>query len=197
MADPNVVNIKGLPRIEEIVNGNLLIVENEQGTNTLDFVNFVIGPNNTSFYNEITNLSATVVSLSASATALVTDLSASTNAQISALNVRINSLSSTVQATVSGIYYASGTVTIPVNTAICSIQSIIKPATFNLDANDFSLNLGMSAIPTPLSGFPLAYMKDEDVTNVGNVTNFFVRLTHSAFTSAVIVRYRVCKPYSV
>jgi len=42
MADPNVVNIKGLPRIEEIVNGNLLIVENEQGANTLDFVNFVI-----------------------------------------------------------------------------------------------------------------------------------------------------------
>ena len=57
MADPNVVNIKGLPRIEEIVNGNLLIVENEQGTNTLDFVNFVIGPNNTSFFNQITNFS--------------------------------------------------------------------------------------------------------------------------------------------
>ena len=53
MADPNVVNIKGLPRVEEIAEGNLLIVENEQGTNTLDFVNFVIGPNNTSFYNEI------------------------------------------------------------------------------------------------------------------------------------------------
>ena len=43
MADPNVVNIKTLPRVEEIVNGNLLIVENDQGTNTLDFSNFVVG----------------------------------------------------------------------------------------------------------------------------------------------------------
>lgn len=197
MADPNVVNIKGLPRVEEIVEGNLLIVENEQGTNTLDFVNFVIGPNNTSFYNEISNLSAAVVSLSASATALVLNLSASTNAQVSGLNARIDSLSATIQASVSGIYYASGSITIPVNTAISTVQSIVKPASFNLDANDFSLNLGMSAIPTPLSGFPAPYLKDEDVTNVGNVTNFFVRLTHSAFTSAVIVRYRVCRPYSL
>ena len=197
MADPNVVNIKGLPRIEEIVDGNLLIVENEQGTNTLDFVNFVIGPNNTSFYNEISNLSAAVVSLSASATALVFDLSASTNAQVSALNAQINSLSSTVQSTVSGIYYVAGNLSISPNTSVSTLQSIVRPAAFDLNADDFSLNLGISAIPLPLSGVPIPYIRNEDITNVGNVTNFVLRLTHNATVSAVVVRYRVCKPYSL
>lgn len=189
MADPNVVNIKGLPRIEEIVNGNLLIVENEQGTNTLDFVNFVIGPNNTSFFNQIINLSAAVVSLSATTTSLINSLCATTNAQI-------QSLSSTVDTkllNVSAIYYTTGTVIISTGYNISDLASVIKPSS-NLDisANDFTLVLGSSA-----SAYPILYMNNNDVTNIGNVVNFYVRTTSIVQTSSISIRYRILKPYSV
>jgi hypothetical protein len=200
MADPNVVNIKGLPRIEEIVNGNLLIVENEQGTNTLDFVNFVIGPNNTSFFNQIINLSASVVSLSATTTSLINSLSATTTSLINSLcattNAQIQSLSSTVDTkllNVSAIYYTTGTVIISTGYNISDLASVIKPSS-NLDisANDFTLVLGSSA-----SGYPILYMNDNDVINIGNVINFYVRTTNIVQTSSISIRYRILKPYSV
>lgn len=189
MADPNVVNIKGLPRIEEIVNGNLLIVENEQGTNTLDFVNFVIGPNNTSFFNQITNLSAAVVSLSATTTSLINSLCATTNAQI-------QSLSTTISNTISGIFYKTGVINIPVGFSVStSVEQFSIPASMTIDANDFTLTLGGSALP--LSSVPVPYMRDTDVSTFSNVVSFYVRLTNVAYISAVPVRYRVIKPYSV
>jgi len=201
MADPNVVNIKGLPRVEEIVEGNLLIVENEQGTNTLDFVNFVIGPNNTSFYNEIGNLSAAVVSLSASATALVLDLSASTNAQVSALNLSLNnkidSLSATVSVAISGYFYYAGKTTFNVGSIISSLQSIVKPAVFNIDANDITLTLGNSAFNVASNGVPTPYLFDGDVSNAGTGTSFFIRLTHAPVVSALDVRYTIFKPFDI
>ena len=189
MADPNVVNIKGLPRIEEIVNGNLLIVENEQGTNTLDFVNFVIGPNNTSFFNQITNLSAAVVSLSATTTSLINSLCATTNAEI-------QSLSSTVDTrllNVSAIYYTTGTVIISTGYNVSNLVSVVKSSSdLNVSANDLTLVLGSSA-----SGNPFIYMNDNDVTNIGNVVNFYVRTTNIVQTSSISIRYRILKPYSV
>jgi len=193
MADPNIVNIKGLPRVEEIVDGNFLIVENERGTNTLDFVNFVIGPNNTSFYSQITNLSSALVSLSASCTSLVLDLSSSTNAQILAVNTRITSLSSTVTNTVSGMYYQTGNVDVPIGSRTSSLITIVKPTSLLLlAADDITLTLGSSAFPTTIP-----YMDAGDVTNVGTTTQFSVRLTNNATISAVKVRYKVFKPYTI
>ena len=110
MADPNVINIKTLPRVEEVVNGNLLIVETEQGTNTIDFSSFVVGPNNVSFYTQITNLSAQNISLSASTTTQIANLSTITNQQITALNTRIDSLSATVSNAVSSVASSASSV---------------------------------------------------------------------------------------
>jgi len=78
MAAFNNVNIKDLNRIEEVTDGNLLIVENDNGTNVIDFKDFVIGPNNASFYTEITSLSNNVASLSSA----VSNAQAITNRQI-------------------------------------------------------------------------------------------------------------------
>ena len=62
----NQVNIKQLNQVEEIVDGDYLIVETENGTNILDFRNFVVGPNNVSWYSSFVSLSNQVVrSLSA------------------------------------------------------------------------------------------------------------------------------------
>lgn len=78
MAAFNNVNIKDLNQIEEVADGNLLIVENDNGTNVIDFKDFVIGPNNASFYTEITSLSNNVAALSSA----VSNAQAITNRQI-------------------------------------------------------------------------------------------------------------------
>jgi hypothetical protein len=49
----NIKNIKDLPELEQILPGNYVVVENFTGTNKLDFDNFVIGPRNTSFANQV------------------------------------------------------------------------------------------------------------------------------------------------
>jgi hypothetical protein len=59
------VNIKDLTQIEEVVSGNLLIVETENGTNTVNFDNFVVGPDNVSWYTAFETVSGQVATLSA------------------------------------------------------------------------------------------------------------------------------------
>ena len=54
----NTTNIKNLPQVDQIIDTDFLVVENYSGTNKLKFKDFVVGPNNTSFYTSIkTNLS--------------------------------------------------------------------------------------------------------------------------------------------
>lgn len=85
----NTTSIKELSQLEEIVEGNYIIVENEQGTYILDFADFVVGPNNVSFFNVITNLSAKQISLSASVDTSLQTLS--TNV-LSAVNTVVSNL---------------------------------------------------------------------------------------------------------
>jgi hypothetical protein len=85
----NTTNVKDLPQLEEVINGNFLIVENQLGTNIIDFKNFVIGPDNASFYNTIVSLSGYAVSMSAT-----------TNSTFKSVSARITSLSATVDSKV-------------------------------------------------------------------------------------------------
>lgn len=208
MADPNVVNIKGLPRVEEIVDGNLLIVENEQGTNTLDFVNFVIGPNNTSFYTEITDLGDKLVSLSAEAASQITNLTDTTLVQLSGLetyfNSRYDSLSSDVTtdlinlstkvdlklSVVSGIFHESGVARFLNYDLVSQVQSVTKPYPIDITANDISLTLAV-----PITSNP--YLLDADVANAGTGTTFLIRLTDVKPISGFLVRWSITKPYYI
>lgn len=61
----NNINIKQLNQIEEVAESNYLIVETQAGTNIIDFKDFVVGPNNVSFYSSFTSLSSQVNTLSA------------------------------------------------------------------------------------------------------------------------------------
>lgn len=75
----NVKNIKDLPQLEQILPGNFIVVENFTGTNKLDFDDFVIGPRNTSFanqvFNDILSLSSYSISLSSTVNNQLTALS--------------------------------------------------------------------------------------------------------------------------
>lgn len=80
----NEVNIKQLNQVEEIVDGDYLIVETENGTNIIDFKNFVVGPNNVSWYSSFVSLSNQVVkSLSAQEVLLPTQVEISSNTSAS------------------------------------------------------------------------------------------------------------------
>lgn len=103
MAIYNTTNVKDLPQLEEVVNGNFLIIENQFGSNIIDFKDFVIGPNNASFYNTIVSLSGYAVSMSAttnagfnSVSARITSLSATTNAGFLSLSANVKSLTADV-----------------------------------------------------------------------------------------------------
>jgi len=85
----NTKKVKELPQLEEIIEGNYLIVENETGTNIIDFADFVVGPNNVSFYNIIATLCSRSMSMSASVDAGFQSLS--TNI-LSAVNVKVDAL---------------------------------------------------------------------------------------------------------
>lgn len=91
MAIYNTTNVKDLPQLEEVVNGNFLIIENEFGTNIIDFSNFVIGPDNASFYNTIVSLSTYSVSMSGTVNSGFRSLTAFT---LSAINTKVGALTS-------------------------------------------------------------------------------------------------------
>lgn len=56
------VSIDQLPVVSQIVNGDFIIVQSPNATSKLDFKNFVIGTDNTTFKNAITNV-ATISSV--------------------------------------------------------------------------------------------------------------------------------------
>lgn len=89
MALNNATNVKELPQLEEIVDGNYLIVENNQGTYIIDFVDFVVGPNNVSFYSTVESLCSKQASLSATVNSQMQTLS--TNV-LSAVNLKVSAL---------------------------------------------------------------------------------------------------------
>jgi hypothetical protein len=89
MANYNTKSVKDLPQLEEIVDGNYLIVENQVGTNIIDFADFVIGPNNASFYSQITTLSSKQTSMSAT---VDTKFQTLTSSVLSATNTKIAAL---------------------------------------------------------------------------------------------------------
>jgi len=78
-----IYNIKELPETFSVTSGDLLIVENDEGTNIMDFDNLIIGLDNTTFGTTITahstdinSLSADVSTLSASQDTLTTAVAA-------------------------------------------------------------------------------------------------------------------------
>ena len=100
------ISIKQLPQITEINNGNLLLVQQDDSTNTLDYKNFVIGLDNTTFGTTITQHSTDISVLSSTtiptfSANIMTKLTADVNALSANLGTNIlknktqnNSLSS-------------------------------------------------------------------------------------------------------
>ncbi|MDH3929722.1 MAG: hypothetical protein OEV22_17470 [Deltaproteobacteria bacterium] len=59
-----IYNVKELPETFSVTVGDLLLIETDEGTNIMDFANFVIGLDNTTFGTTITQHSTDIAALS-------------------------------------------------------------------------------------------------------------------------------------
>lgn len=92
------VNIKELPQLDEVQPGDLLIVETDAGTNVIDFSNFILPPQNVTFYGEIIQLQTDVETLSNSVNTTTTNLQLTADALTTALAIATADATSQIQA---------------------------------------------------------------------------------------------------
>ena len=76
--DKLIYNIRELPEAFSITSGDLLVVEDTEGTKTIDFNNIIIGLDNTTFGTTITQNATDIVALSATNNNLTTDIATNT-----------------------------------------------------------------------------------------------------------------------
>ena len=92
------ISIKQLPTINSIESGNSLIVQTDNATAKLDFKDFVIGLENTTFANTLTNLNANDAAVTANttrSTVNATNITANTS-NIAAVTTKVDSLETSV-----------------------------------------------------------------------------------------------------
>lgn len=123
----NTKKVKELPQLEEIIDGNYLIVENEIGTNIIDFADFVVGPNNVSFYNVVVSLCSRSISMSASVDSGLQNLSSTF---IGEVNNRVDSLTANYP----------GFFEVYPNTLVVNANALYGKSDFNSELGDISVN---------------------------------------------------------
>jgi len=113
------VNIKELPQLDEMQPGDLLVVETDTGTNVIDYTNFILPPENVTFYGEITQLqddvdtindtlSSATVNFAVSAASLITEL----DAAVEVVTTQIQEFSATYSnQLITGLITFDGTLT--------------------------------------------------------------------------------------
>lgn len=99
------VNIKKLPIINDIKKGDFLIVETTDGTNIMDFRNFLITLDNTTFGSTFLEYSTRINTISSNLALSVGDLGTKTTtntANIAFLNTQVETLSAVSETIVNG-----------------------------------------------------------------------------------------------
>lgn len=189
----NVTNIKDLPGVDQILDGDFLIVENPNGTSKIDFKDFVIGPSNTSFYTPLATDVLTLSSRVDQNTVLVNSISASTNTAVS-------QISSTVAQSLSfwspgNLFYSSGSVTLNLN-ALTALHTIPVPFNLNFNGSHIYVSQNRAMIDNGDGTFtapPL--IKNDDVTyyhyprTVNNVTTLNVLISTNRPSASINTLY--------
>jgi hypothetical protein len=201
----NTVNIKQLPLKEEIIPGNFLIVEDTEGSKILDFKNFVIGPNNTSFYNSlVTNIRA----VSTYSTSLCSNIAVNQQQVRSFVDTRFVQLTSSF-ATINPrwfITYGIAVVGGPDAPSLVDIRGRIGRFTFTSDRDDLSI-ADANIVPdrsTPSNAaaiFPIGVdlLREELLNSQGQslgIFNYTLALTTNQVPDlGAVYRIKVTKAY--
>ena len=109
-----IYNIKELPETFSVADGDLLLIETEEGTNIMDFANFIIGLDNTTFGTTITQhstdidtLSSNFVSLSNQVDTDMSELSATVVGNTTKALVKLSGVDAFSAVTVASTHIAS------------------------------------------------------------------------------------------
>ena len=172
MAASNNVNIKDLNQISEVINGDFLIVENQYGTNIIDFVNFVVGPNNVSFFTSFQSVCTQTAALSTAIFNTTNTLSAGSRAYTDS---RISSLSTAVDGKFNRIFYKAGQLTVNAGESISTSDAVIVPTGVTLNVQDFNLTFNTSVFPSTtglvVNAYPTLGGSAPNYTIQANLTN--------------------------
>ena len=175
------VNIKELPEVNQINDGDFLIVETPEGTSILDFANFIITQNNTTFSSILSSIDISIGSVSSSTDSVAT-----------VLNNRITSLSSTVDQKYDQLYSGKVVITIPANNSTATGALYPQPtaAVGTLETSDVILT--PATITTFLSSGTGAIVTAITNSNVrGVITLSAARTvgTNTSFNAIVLKSY--------
>ena len=97
-----IYNVKELPETFAVSSGDLLLIETDEGTNIMDFDNFVIGLDNTTFGTTITEHSTDINTLSADVSTLKDDVTTITSSvAVSVSAFKSDLIGSTTKAIIS------------------------------------------------------------------------------------------------
>lgn len=179
MSNYNITNIKDLPQLEQILAGNFLVVENNIGTNKLDFADFVIGPTNTSFYSgilsDILSLSSTLISQNtslSSLSSLVDVLNTASTTSTTAIDLLFSDFTSlcTKVDRYQNSYNKRGLVTVPANSTALgftvSFNYIINVTNADVIIAPYAVN----SIPQPPAfTFSYAITGKSFINNTSNI----------------------------
>lgn len=158
MENYNTTNIKDLPSVDQILDGDFLVVENPNGTSKIDFKDFVIGPNNTSFYtplaNDVLTLSGNVIAN----TNLVTSISSSTSTSISAISSVVDSALSVFSR--GNVYYSNKILDIFTNVSPPTARSeFLIPSILAINNGNITVNYEGAGNPyNPILGRDIPFI---------------------------------------
>lgn len=186
MNNYNITNIKDLPQLEQILDGNFLVVENTTGTNKLDFSDFVVGPSNTSFYNTIANDIVSLSGNAATTNSSLTSLSSSTLSALSSFNTRIQEISSNLNQ--ASFYYYKSYVSKFSNSNI-AFTNFVYPSNLTLLNSDIKV---AHSSEYPLSAYTSFFytLSNLTVNNNGTSTVKLV-VSSSNYATELVFNYSV------
>ena len=131
MATEVFINIKDLPEVTEISNGDYILLETSTGTHIIDFQNFIIPQSNTVLTTTVTENSNAVIVLSSSVNTNINTIN-TLSGNLELLNINVDSISGAYVGKVKITIPAGGTyetgLLIPSNTDVKEEDVIITPA---------------------------------------------------------------------
>lgn len=159
MATEIFINIKDLPELTEIKNGDYIVIENATGTHIIDFQNFLIPTSNSVITTVVDQNTNGLIVLSAQSNTNSTSI-ATISSRVDTNEVKLNTLSASVID--NKIYIGKTQITIPQNSRQSS--SPLTPVDPNVVISDI--------IITPANAYASkypAYVSNYNTSN-GNVT---------------------------
>lgn len=170
--------------------GDKFIVEDENGTNIIDFNFLILQKDNASFYTVVETISAALTPLSAQVLTLKTKLS---SAAVQLTDVSFSNFTSSLTSEYQRIFYRSGTLFITAGSIVSNDILFITPLQVKLSASDVNMGFTTNTFAA-ISGrlvnvFPT-------LINTSGLNDYLLRanLTDRSTTNTIIY-YNIFRPY--